>query len=339
MAKFVTAAFVVWGTLCSSAAEAVIVQSNATIQNYVNQQTYAGTPYALGYKINADYVYSSPPGTRSDVPDGFMPVYRQMNFQVYCGGSGICGSVNGYLPETQFGEYIGYVPVGPIFNISINSDNHLADRSSLAASIVQAPSSGPTLVQLADQAANQDFQDAANAKKSALIKMLMGKVKACQHCVAPDPDMSFRVRTTSPASGVRGSLDAIGTTLTEASPAWVAGDATFASDASGQETNYFSMLDVGDGDYLEAEFNNHVLWSTYGQSLEANTLYSASYDISQFAGQSGTISIFLHSVGERNAQALIVTDILEPTPEPGEWTMIAGGLALVGGIARRRRSR
>lgn len=56
-------------------------------------------------------------------------------------------------------------------------------------------------------------------------------------------------------------------------------------------------------------------------------------------GSAANTAIYIQDGGNRFARITNFQELAAPVPEPGEWAMIAGGLAIVGGIARRRRSR
>lgn len=156
----------------------------------------------------------------------------------------------------------------------------------------------------------------------------------------PGSQPTFRLENTSAVTGTRAEYHYENSELYEASPGFIAWDMAFPSDMLTPAFN-FMVLNKGDGDWLDLQFDGDVLWSSYGQDLLENTLYEGSFDPSLVAGKTGLLSFVLHSVGEPNARYFIdIDDVTLPSgvPEPSTWAMMIAGFGLIGGSLRRRRN-
>lgn len=169
---------------------------------------------------------------------------------------------------------------------------------------------------------------------------VQGQAGAAGSTGIPGSAPTFRLKSKDAVNGVRAEYHYENSELYEASPGFIAWDMAFPSDMLTPAFN-FMVLNKGDGDWLDLQFDGSVLWSSYGLDLLENTIYEGSFDSSLVAGKTGLLSFVLHSAGEPNARYFIdIEDVTLPSgvPEPSTWAMMIAGFGLIGGSLRRRRN-
>jgi hypothetical protein len=131
----------------------------------------------------------------------------------------------------------------------------------------------------------------------------------------------------------------------EGSPAYDILAADFSDIAPGEQLQFdFAWNNLGDGDWFGLYLDDLLLWSSYGQTFEEGLLYTALFDSDLVAGKSGYFTIFLHSVGDRNASLFVPTGYpalasADSVPESETWAMMLLGFAAIGmALTRKRRT-
>jgi hypothetical protein len=79
----------------------------------------------------------------------------------------------------------------------------------------------------------------------------------------------------------------------------------------------------------------HKTLSFSGLALDVGATNYAEFDASRISHQGD--SIFINLVGLHGLTGQRILLSASPVPEPGNWALMFGGLALLGGVARRRR--
>lgn len=101
----------------------------------------------------------------------------------------------------------------------------------------------------------------------------------------------------------------------------------------------FSWSELGNGNYLVAYFNDHLLFDFVGTNfLTTDFISSGLLPVSQFAGQTGQLLFGLIPFDDAHAVVSIrnLQLLTAPVPEPSTYALLSLGLALVVLYTRRR---
>lgn len=135
------------------------------------------------------------------------------------------------------------------------------------------------------------------------------------------------------------AFDSFGISFVEASPAAASRYIEFAEDAIFYEFEY-AINAPENQDWISLYFDGELLWQMGGLDALTGVLLTATIDISEYAGQSGYLSVVLNSVGEADSEFFLANSRIistSPVPLPAPIWLLVAGIGMLGVTRFRNR--